>query len=108
MPKKTIPQKIENSVLDYVKHLKKEGLPVDKAFIFGSYAKRKTHPWSDIDVCIISPKFKGQIDPLEYLWIKKRDKDSLAMISPVGFHPKDFIDESPLVWEIKRNGVRVA
>jgi hypothetical protein len=28
----------------------------------------------------------------------------MAMINPIGFHQKDFIDESLLVWEIKKTG----
>ena len=111
MPKKTtkkiISKKVKNSVLDYIQYLKQDGLSIDRAFIFGSCAKGKTHKWSDIDVCIISSKFQKGIDPLEYLWIKKRDKDTEAMISPVGFHPRDFVDESPLVWEVKKTGVRI-
>ena len=53
------------------------------------------------------PKFKGKIDPWEYLWVRKRDKDSRAMIAPVGFHPKDFVEEDPLAWEIKKTGIRI-
>ena len=105
--KKIISKKAKDSVLDYIQYLKQDGLPVDRAFIYGSYAKGKTHKWSDIDVCIISSKFQKKVDPLEYLWVKKRDKDIEAMISPIGFHPRDFVDESPLAWEVKKTGVRV-
>jgi len=105
--KKIISKKINDSVLDYLKHLKEKGLLINRAFIFGSQAKGVHHKWSDTDVCVVSSGFKGKIDPLEYLWINKRDKDTRAMISPIGFHPKDFVNESPVVWEIKKHGVRV-
>ncbi len=105
MVTKTIPKKITKAVLDYVDVLKRDKLPINEVIVFGSQIKRKPHKWSDIDVCIISPspKFK-RIDVLKYLWTKKREKDIKAMISPIGFHPKDFVNEDPLVWEIKKTG----
>lgn len=108
MVKKTIPKKIKKSIKNYIDHLKNKGLSVDKVILFGSQAKSKAHRWSDIDICIISPAFGKKIsDPLDYLWVEKSEKDIDSMISPVGFHPKDFIDEDPLAWEIKKTGIRV-
>ena len=34
-------------------------LPIDKVIFFGSSSKGKAHKYSDIDLIIISPKFKG-------------------------------------------------
>ena len=34
-------------------------LPIDKIIFFGSSAKGKEHEYSDIDLIIISPKFRG-------------------------------------------------
>ena len=107
MVKKTIPKKIINSVKDYLEFIQQKGLPIQSAFIYGSYAKGNQRKWSDIDVCVISDNFKKGIDPWVYLWQSRRKKDVLAMIAPVGFRPKDFVNESPLVWEIKQTGVRV-
>ncbi|MEK9130394.1 MAG: nucleotidyltransferase domain-containing protein [Patescibacteria group bacterium] len=106
MVTKTIFKKIEKNALDYIYYLKKQGLSIKKAIIYGSYAKGNIHQYSDIDLCIISTKFK-KIDALNYLWTKKRGKDIKAMISPIGFHPKDFINENPLVWEIKKTGIEI-
>ena len=108
MVKKTISKKIKNSVLDYVQYLENDGLLIDKIFIFGSHAKSAQHKWSDIDLCIISSKFKKNSDPLSYLWTKKRNSDIKAMISPVGYHPRDFVNEDPLVWEIKKTGIEIS
>ena len=107
MAKKRIPKKINKDVLDYLEYLKSDGLSLDKVFIFGSYAKGTQNKWSDIDVCIISSDFKEKEDPLIYLWTKKRMKDVKAMISPVAYHPRDFINEDPLVWEIKQTGIEM-
>ena len=43
----------------------------------------------------------------EYLWTKRRRTDVLRGIEPVGFHPKDFIDENPLALEIKTTGIEI-
>ena len=108
MAKQKISKKIENIAKDYVKHLQKNGLFINEVFIYGSHAKGLDKKWSDIDICIISNDFKKSIDPLTYLWSQKRNKDINAIISPVGFHPKDFINENPLVWEIKKTGVAIS
>ena len=106
MATKTVPQKIKIAVKNYTEELKKDGLPIEKVILYGSYAKGKAKKWSDIDICIISPAFRKK-DALEYLWKMKTKRDVEAMISPIGFHPKDFIDESPLVWEIKKTGKEI-
>ena len=107
MVKRKISKKIKDIAKDYIEHLKSNGLSIDDAFIYGSHAKGMAKKWSDIDICIISHDFKKNIDPLAYLWKRKRDKDIEAILAPIGFHPKDFIDESPLVWEIKKTGVGI-
>jgi hypothetical protein len=63
--------------------------------------------YSDIDVCVISSRFSRKVDPYEYLWTKRRRDDVLRGIDPVGFHPKDFIDENPLALEIKTTGIEI-
>ncbi|NIS23879.1 nucleotidyltransferase domain-containing protein [candidate division KSB1 bacterium] len=88
-------------------HLRKQGLSVQSAFIFGSRSTGKTHRWSDIDVCVVSKDFGPHNDPLTYLWRALRKQDVKAGIEPVGFHPDDFVDDLPLVHDIKRYGERI-
>ena len=45
-----------NQAKKFVLQLKNDGINVDSAFLFGSYAKGTQHKYSDIDVCIVSPK----------------------------------------------------
>ncbi|MBS3157420.1 nucleotidyltransferase domain-containing protein [Candidatus Woesearchaeota archaeon] len=33
-------------------------IPIKKMFLFGSYATGKTRKWSDVDLVIVSPKFR--------------------------------------------------
>jgi predicted nucleotidyltransferase len=100
-------KKVKEYVNEYIEALRTDGLPVERAFLFGSYVKGRTHNSSDIDVCVISPRFNRKVDPYEYLWTKRRRNDVLRGIEPVGFHPKDFIDENPLALEIKTTGIEI-
>jgi predicted nucleotidyltransferase len=100
-------EKIIGHIQSYLDVLEKEKLPIERVFLFGSHAKKKARQWSDIDVCIISPQFRDRCHAIDYLWKKRRDEDVEHGIEPVGFHPKDFIDEDPLAWEIKTTGIEI-
>ncbi len=103
--KTTLSKKIKKEVLDYIELIKKDRIPIEEVIVFGSQAKRKAHKWSDIDVCIISPKFKKPFEALHYLL--KKSYQVKALIEPHPYHPKDFVNEDPLVWEIKKTGIKV-
>lgn len=100
-------KKVKAYINEYIAMLESEGLAIERVFLFGSYAKGRSHQWSDIDVCVISPRFSKRCDPYEYLWTKRRDDDVIKGIAPVGFNPKGFVDEDPLAWEIKRTGIEI-
>lgn len=106
MAGKRISKKIEKKITDYVNILKEDNLPIREVILFGSYAKKKTHKWSDIDLCIISPKFKNPFDAMQYLWLKRKD-DNTPTIEPVGFSLKDFKEGSSLIQEIKKTGIKI-
>ena len=105
MAQKKLPKKIEKLAQRYAIALRSDNLLIKDIYIYGSWAKGNARKDSDIDVCVVSPDFR-KIDPWEYLWSKRLDADTLY-IQPVGFTPENFIDESPLVWEIKRTGIKV-
>src|SRR4030043_606028 len=103
MVKQKITRKVKKTVDEYIDVLKKDKLPINKVIIFGSQVKHRARRDSDIDVCVISPKFKDDFEALHYLLMKSYEVDGL--IEPHPFHPKKFVDADPLVWEIKRTGV---
>lgn len=108
MVKKRISKKAIKVVQGYTQRLSKEDkLPINRVIIFGSQAKGKPQKWSDIDVCIISPRFKDAIKALEFLLVKRKKEEVMAGLEPVGFSPKDFQEGSALVHEIKETGVVV-
>lgn len=97
---------LKTIVLNYVNLLEREKFPVKEAYLFGSFAKGQAHNGSDIDICIVSSKFNPNRDKDRFfLWRKVRDVD--YRIEPVGFSPADFVEQDPLVYEIKNFGIRV-
>lgn len=108
MAKKVISVKVKKIVNEYAKRLeKKDNLPIEKVIIFGSQAKGTAGKWSDIDVCIISPKFRDNFKALEYLWSKRSDQEVREGLEPIGFSNKDFQKGSSLIKEILETGVAI-
>jgi predicted nucleotidyltransferase len=51
----------KNAVIGKLKSFKEilgKDMRIEKMILFGSYATGKTHKWSDIDLIIVSPKFR--------------------------------------------------
>ncbi|MFH1838500.1 MAG: nucleotidyltransferase domain-containing protein [Candidatus Kuenenbacteria bacterium] len=110
MVKKIFLKKIKNIIKEYSQLLKADGIPIEKIILYGSFAKNTFHKNSDIDICIISPKFgKNPHEEGKYLFRKLwMLKD--ANLEPIGYSPKDFYSKkkiSPLLNEIKKNGIEI-
>jgi len=87
----------------YLQRLKENNIPVQKAILFGSYAKGETREDSDIDVAVISQVFKGDRFADRRMIVPfRRGLDS--RIEPIPFTPKDFATGGVLIDEIKRSG----
>ncbi|MFA5995783.1 MAG: nucleotidyltransferase domain-containing protein [Patescibacteria group bacterium] len=106
MARKRISKQVNNSIQEYLTVLKQDCLPINQVWLFGSYAKGTQHQWSDIDLCIISSKFKDPWQAMNYLWSKRIHDDGLT-IEPVGFSVKEFKQPSSLIQEIKQNGIQL-
>mgnify|MGYP001559979466 CR=1 FL=1 len=83
-------------------------MPVDRMIVFGSYAKDKNRPWSDIDVAVVSRQLGH--DPHAERVMLSTFVDSIdSRIEPHPFSPEDFVDPwDPLAAEIRRYGIDVA
>lgn len=94
-------------VKKYAKELRINKFPFKEIYLFGSFARNKVHKWSDVDVAVISDELKTNWDKKEdLLWHIRRKVNS--RIEPIGFTVKDFQDENdPMVYEIKKNGIRI-
>ena len=89
----------------YIAEVVKSGIPVNSAYLFGSYAKGNSNKYSDIDICVVSSKFgKNYFDESLKLRFLTNNVDS--RIEAVPLNPKDLNDKySTLASEIKKNGI---
>lgn len=84
-------------------------LPVDKMIFFGSRARGKAHKWSDVDLVIVSKKFRGKkfrYRPLGFYrhWNSKYAVDFLC------YTPEEFekLRKSvTIVREAEREGIEI-
>jgi len=108
MAKKTrLDRKTKSIISSYISLLREEGIPVVKTIIFGSTVRGNKHKDSDIDVCVVSPKF-GK-DPLtEAMRLAKLARRVNLLIEPHPYSPKDLSEElDPLASEIRKFGLEV-
>jgi len=98
---------IINIVKSFLFRLANDGIHIEAAFLFGSYARGAENKWSDIDVAIIASNISDdRFD--ERIRFTKVSSDIDSRIEPVPFKPETFVDEDPLVWEIKKEGIPIA
>jgi len=89
----------------YVQGLKNSGIPIVKAYLFGSYAKGNPHEYSDIDICVVSDSF-GNDYIEESVNLRKLAFDIDNRIEAVPFTTDDLNDKySTLASEIKKYGI---
>ncbi|MCX6719359.1 MAG: nucleotidyltransferase domain-containing protein [Candidatus Taylorbacteria bacterium] len=100
-------RKIIDIVKRYTDSLKNYGFSLDAVYVFGSQIKGTMKKWSDIDVAVVSPFLRENNEEKRFmLWKLRRDID--LRIEPHAFMPEDWSNDSdPMVYEIKKTGLRV-
>jgi predicted nucleotidyltransferase len=80
-------------------------MPVDKAVLFGSYAKGTADEGSDIDVCFFLDSYGGRrrMDIMVDLFKLKRGYKPVPF-EPVVFETSEIENDNPFVKEILRTG----
>jgi uncharacterized protein len=102
-----VTQKINRVVSCYVKEVQKH-IKVDKAILYGSYAKGSYNEYSDVDVAIFSEGFEGKnlIEINSFLFsIARRYKE--ICIEPIGFQNSDLHSDNPFIKEIINTGKEI-
>ncbi len=97
---------IIETIRKFLDKLAMSGIRIESAYLYGSYAKGVANEWSDIDIAVISSEFTGDRFE-EGFRLMKLSCDIDSRIEPVTFRPEDFVDEDPLVWEIKKEGMLI-
>ncbi len=94
------------SVKRFLRKLHEEGIIIDAAYLFGSCARGNEGLWSDIDLAVISPSISADRFS-ERIRFTKISSEIDSRIEPVPFRPEAFVEEDPLAYEIKKEGIRI-
>ena len=94
---------IIEDIKKYVDELRKHGIPVQRAFLFGSWTTGRASEESDIDVALVSDAFTGDrfLDRRRIVPLRRRIN---TRIEPIPFQQQSFDAGGHLADEIKRHG----
>lgn len=92
----------------FVAALSKEGITIDKIILYGSYAKGKARPDSDIDVAVVSRDF-GKDRTEEGMLLFRIAGEIDPRIEPVPLSVESYKNDTwvPLIYEIRTKGVEL-
>ena len=82
-------------------------LPVDRAFLFGSYAKGTADKLSDVDVCFFFSNYGGKSRADIGIRLLKIARNYKAYFEPLVFETADIERKNPFVHEILRTGQEI-
>jgi predicted nucleotidyltransferase len=102
-----VSERISRIAEDYINEVNKH-INVDRAFLYGSYAKGNYSEHSDLDIAIFSESFKGKsfVDSVAFLFsLARKYKD--VCIEPVAFTESDLQEDNPFVKEIITTGKEI-
>ena len=98
-----VAEPIQEVVRNYLRAATRVGIPSRKAVVFGSHATGRAHPFSDIDVVILSPVLEPPRahETVAALWRLRLQTDS--RIEPVPCGEREWeTDDSREILEIAR------
>ncbi len=103
----TLAKPILAIIRQYLVKVSQAGIPVEQAIVFGSQSKGTAKPWSDIDLCVVSPEF-GHNRYEERLKLLKLTDNATIDIEPHPYSSQDLaFPLDPLAAEIRKYGVVV-
>ncbi|MCL2831911.1 MAG: nucleotidyltransferase domain-containing protein [Treponema sp.] len=87
----------------------KKAMPIDKVYLYGSWAKGEQKENSDVDICFFSHAFesKRKLDILTDLFYLKIKYDKDLLLEPNAFPTSELYNDNPFVKEILRTGVEI-
>lgn len=106
MAKRKTKKIVQKQIVRYVDELRKRNIQIDRAYLFGSYAKGTANEWSDIDVALLTNKFIGDRFDFRFLLMKIARNIDLD-IEPHPYLIADFNRENLLASEVIKTGIRI-
>lgn len=103
-----VKKQISGIIKRFAAALGDEGIKVDKIIIYGSHAKGKARPDSDIDVAVVSRNF-GKDRTEEGMMLFRIAGEIDTRIEPVPLSLDSYKNDTwiPLIYEIRTKGVEL-
>lgn len=103
-----IPKEVREIVECYVRDLTTE-IRVEKAILFGSYAKGNFDSDSDVDLAIFSDSFKNmsRAEGIKFLLGKARKYRGIDL-EPISFTVQDYNERIGFVEEVLNTGIEIS
>lgn len=91
----------------FLENIRQE-LPIERAYLFGSYATGRNRDYSDIDLAIVTPVLNDENSLAINQRIFRRAMRYNLDLEPICFSPEEFEkEELPIVVDIKRTGIEI-
>lgn len=98
---------VEKNLKKYAQLLQEAGFDVERLLLYGSFAKGTPEKHSDVDVCVVSPEFGGDITS-EMVRLNTLAHRIDPRIEAVPYAPADLaVEEDPLAYEITKYGKEI-
>ncbi|MFA5537558.1 MAG: nucleotidyltransferase domain-containing protein [Bacillota bacterium] len=101
-----IPKPIQDEINSYVARIGQQ-IPIEKAILFGSYAKGNFNDNSDIDIAIFSRHFTEIGEKEAFMFLFMQTLDFKADLQPLAFTVEDYENPIGIVDEIIKTGVEL-
>ncbi len=101
-----VSDEIVETLKEFLNMVSNNGLRIERAIIFGSYAKGNADKWSDIDVALVSKDFTG----VRFYDRKKLNRCLIKIDSRIEIHPfkpEDFTRDNLFVDQILKDGIEI-
>lgn len=97
-----------NIVRAYLKVLKQAGITIDRAFLYGSYARNEANEDSDIDLMLVSRMFDTDDDyVLSRPWLYSSKVDHRIEPISIGLLRFNSDDTSPIIELVRQTGIEI-
>ena len=91
----------------FLENIRQE-LPIERAYLYGSYATGRSRDYSDIDLAIVTPILNDENSFAINQKIFRRAMRYNLDLEPICFSPDEFEKEYlPIVRDIKREGMEI-
>jgi uncharacterized protein len=103
MDQRTDIELVYKKIKDFLNLLEFSNIPIEKALLYGSFAKGNAHKDSDIDLALISERWEPDFFDAQYNLMRLAQKID-SRIEPRPINRSEIDDPDPFIKEILKTG----